>query len=67
MSPAVEEQSDTFKNYSRPALRPSFMCNIFGCKDEYTKIDEYNSYLECKRCGERTGFSNFNINLMFTK
>lgn len=49
------------KNYSRPALRPSFICNIFHCKDEYTRIDEHNSYYECKRCGKRIGFSTFKM------
>ena len=65
MSPTVIEQSD--KNYSRPPLRPSFTCNIFGCKDDYVKIDENTSYFECMRCGERQGFTSFGINLLFTK
>ena len=63
MTPTVIEQSDTFKDYSRPPVCPSLRCNIFGCRQDYIEVDEHNSYFECKRCGERIGYSTFKIEL----
>jgi len=51
------------QNLSRPPIRPSFFCNIFGCKDEHIKVDEINGYHECRRCGERRGFTTFSMKI----
>ena len=64
MSPSTVEEK--LVSLSRPPLRPSLRCNLFGHKDsELTIISEDDfkreSYQECSRCGEREHFSMYTL------
>jgi hypothetical protein len=54
------------QNLSRPPIRPSFFCNIFGCENDYQRNvivdgDYSHGYSECRRCGQREGFTILDI------
>lgn len=48
-------------NLSRGPIYPSFLDTIFGCawSNKAVHEDKWNSYVECRRCGARAGFTSF--------